>query len=243
MFDIRAFSNFNAASCADKADSLMLEKLKEARDESQARFVNFSIFDYRTENPDSVHFITYPPEWLLYYARNSCAAKDPLLNSDYRHTSSFDWRDVFTDDDQTKILDALSEFGIGNEAYSIVKHAGGRIYTVTSLVFRCESERWPWLKRSRMERFQGTADRLTQYYRHAYMDRDPMNSLTPRELQVLELAAMGHSDKGIGNMMRIGKWTVVSHIRSAKEKLGCKNRTAAVATAITHGLINIKRLA
>jgi DNA-binding CsgD family transcriptional regulator len=243
MFDIRAFSNFSAAACADKADSLMLEKLKEARDETQARFVNLSIFDYRTENPDSVHFITYPAEWLAHYARNFYTAIDPLLNADYRHTSSFDWREIFVDGDQAKMLEALSAFGIGNEAFSVVKHAGGRIYTVTSLVFRSEAERWPWLKRSRMERFSGTADRLTQFYRHAYMNRDPMNSLTPRELQVLELAAMGHSDKCIGNMMRIGKWTVVSHIRSAKEKLGCKNRTAAVATAITHGLINIKRLA
>ncbi|MCU0789789.1 MAG: LuxR C-terminal-related transcriptional regulator, partial [Nitratireductor sp.] len=85
------------------------------------------------------------------------------------------------------------------------------------------------------------ADRAAESYMEVYAEaaRRP-NRLTNRELQVLHHVALGRTDDQIADLMGIGKWTVVGHLQSVKYKLGCSNRTAAVAFAITSGLINLK---
>jgi DNA-binding CsgD family transcriptional regulator len=57
---------------------------------------------------------------------------------------------------------------------------------------------------------------------------------------VLRLVALGKTDEQIASAIRIGKWTVVGHLQSIKFKLGCSNRTSAVAFAITSGLIDLR---
>ncbi|MEZ5801786.1 MAG: LuxR C-terminal-related transcriptional regulator [Nitratireductor sp.] len=60
------------------------------------------------------------------------------------------------------------------------------------------------------------------------------------EQQIL-LLAQGKTDDEIATLLGLGKWTIVGHLQSAKYKLGSSNRTSAVATAITHGIISLKR--
>ncbi|MEZ4769700.1 MAG: response regulator transcription factor [Caldilineales bacterium] len=61
--------------------------------------------------------------------------------------------------------------------------------------------------------------------------------LTPRELEVLELMAVGLQNKEIGDKLAITERTVKFHVSSILGKLDAGNRTEAVAVAVQQGLI------
>lgn len=65
---------------------------------------------------------------------------------------------------------------------------------------------------------------------------DTSNGLTPRELDVLKLVALGITDAAIGEMLFISHRTVGQHLRSVYGKLGVSTRAAATRYAIEHGL-------
>lgn len=61
--------------------------------------------------------------------------------------------------------------------------------------------------------------------------------LTYRELEVLTLKANGIQNKNIADICGIHVRTVAAHAKSAKEKLGGKTTTHAIARAIRDGII------
>jgi PAS domain S-box-containing protein len=61
--------------------------------------------------------------------------------------------------------------------------------------------------------------------------------LTPRELEILQLAAKGHSGRRIAESLVITPATVKTHFENVYEKLRVRDRTAAVAEALRRGLI------
>lgn len=63
--------------------------------------------------------------------------------------------------------------------------------------------------------------------------------VSPRELQVLELAAQGASNKAIGTSLFLSTRTVEAHMRSIFDKLGVSSRTEAVTYAVRHQLIEL----
>jgi ATP/maltotriose-dependent transcriptional regulator MalT len=63
-------------------------------------------------------------------------------------------------------------------------------------------------------------------------------TLTPRELEVLELVSHGLSSAEIAEHLMISVGTVKTHLQNAYPKLGVNDKAAAVATALRHGLIN-----
>ncbi len=69
-----------------------------------------------------------------------------------------------------------------------------------------------------------------------------MEKLTTRELQVLELIALGHSDGEIAQKIQISYCTVRSHIDRAVGKLQAQNRTNAVVICFLSNPIFYKNL-
>ena len=61
--------------------------------------------------------------------------------------------------------------------------------------------------------------------------------LTSRELGVLQLVAMGESNKAIARSLRIELGTVKSHMNSILNKLGASSRTQAAGIAAARGLL------
>ena len=64
-------------------------------------------------------------------------------------------------------------------------------------------------------------------------------SLTGRELNVLELLAKGKSNKEISANLYISETTVKSHLRSVFRKLNVLSRTEAISVASRRGLIQL----
>ena len=62
-------------------------------------------------------------------------------------------------------------------------------------------------------------------------------ALTARELEVLRLMAGGYSNREIADALGAAEGTVKNHASSILSKLGVRDRTRAVLTAIERGLI------
>ena len=63
------------------------------------------------------------------------------------------------------------------------------------------------------------------------------NPLSQRELEVLQLIALGNSNLEIADLLFISLHTVKTHARRIHSKLGVERRTQAVAKAKTLGLM------
>ena len=64
-----------------------------------------------------------------------------------------------------------------------------------------------------------------------------VESLTPREVEVLQLLAEGLPNKGIAQRLGISEHTVKFHVNAIMGKLGAQSRTEAVVQATRLGLI------
>ena len=74
--------------------------------------------------------------------------------------------------------------------------------------------------------------------RRSRKDTTAPKLLTPRESDVLDLLALGRSNKQIANEMGLGIRTVEGHVSSVLAKLGVQSRTEAVAFALGNRLVN-----
>ncbi|MTV37294.1 response regulator [Duganella radicis] len=68
----------------------------------------------------------------------------------------------------------------------------------------------------------------------------PGDHLTPREIQVLELAALGKSNRMIGRQLCIAEETVKVHMKNLMAKLQANDRTHAVLIALGRGIIGMR---
>ena len=63
--------------------------------------------------------------------------------------------------------------------------------------------------------------------------------LSPRELEVIELIAAGHTNKAIALQLEISNQTVKNHVSSILRKLAVNDRTQAVVYAMQRGWIKV----
>jgi NarL family two-component system response regulator LiaR len=63
---------------------------------------------------------------------------------------------------------------------------------------------------------------------------DPLAPLSPREREVLQLIARGHSNRQIARDLTIGEQTVKTHVRGILTKLGLQDRVQAAIFALRH---------
>ncbi len=70
-------------------------------------------------------------------------------------------------------------------------------------------------------------------------DRNHRSSLSPRELEILELLSKGLTNKEIGQAFGISKHTVRNHINNITQKLDVTDRTEAASVAIKQGIITV----
>ncbi len=83
------------------------------------------------------------------------------------------------------------------------------------------------------------ADAFVMAASNADGDREIVETLTSREIQVLELLAEGRSNKAIGQQLGISDQTVKFHVAAIAGKLGAVNRTDAVRRAIRRGIVSV----
>lgn len=70
-------------------------------------------------------------------------------------------------------------------------------------------------------------------------DRNHRSSLSPRELEILEMLSRGFTNKEIGRALGISRYTVRNHINSINQKLEVCDRTEAASVAMKQGIISL----
>jgi NarL family two-component system response regulator LiaR len=81
------------------------------------------------------------------------------------------------------------------------------------------------------------AARLVREVREVATRRGPLDSLSPREMEVLGLLARGRSNRQIARTLSISEETVKAHVSSILAKLHLADRTQAAIFGLQHGLV------
>jgi len=66
---------------------------------------------------------------------------------------------------------------------------------------------------------------------------DPIEALSPKELEVLRLMASGYSNKEIAEALHKSTGTIKNHVSNILSKLGVRDRTRAVLISIEKGIL------
>ena len=83
-------------------------------------------------------------------------------------------------------------------------------------------------------------ERIVDDVRDAILaDRRPLNPLTPRELEVLQLVADGLRNREIAEGLGLSEQTIKNHLTSTLHKLGVPSRGAAVEYAVRQGWLSV----
>jgi two-component system response regulator NreC len=84
---------------------------------------------------------------------------------------------------------------------------------------------------------------VTEIAINAYIEQckagpfDPHETLTPRQREVLQLAAEGKTNAEIAGLLNISTRTVENHRATLMQRLGLQNHTELIRHAMSHGLI------
>ncbi len=71
-------------------------------------------------------------------------------------------------------------------------------------------------------------------------DREAMNPLTTRELEILALVAGGLRNREVAQTLGVSEQTVKNHLSTVLHKFGVPNRTQAVSYAVRHGWLVLR---
>ncbi|WCK53166.1 response regulator transcription factor [Aneurinibacillus sp. Ricciae_BoGa-3] len=83
------------------------------------------------------------------------------------------------------------------------------------------------------------AGRLLLHFRRGAASAEPeLDTLTPREKEILTWVAAGDTNKQIADRLVIAENTVKNHIKNLLEKLHLNNRVQLAAYAVRHGLVS-----
>lgn len=242
MFNIKVFPEFSVQPSDDDKSRRICEELKKIRRNTGASYVNASFFDNQGQTVEAVHFLTYPLAWISQYVTNFYSDIDPLFKMDFRTVSFIDWAELYRNSEQTRLLNHFKDSGLGRNGLTCAHHVEHDLYCVLSGVFDIADRDWPARKAELVEIMRFQADQLGDCYNRLFLLSRRLDfKITPRECECLYWVAMGKTDEQIAELLNIGKWTVNGHLQSAKQKLGTPSRSAAVARALTSGIIKIRR--
>ncbi|MBK8461105.1 MAG: response regulator transcription factor [Micropruina sp.] len=72
----------------------------------------------------------------------------------------------------------------------------------------------------------------------SFSSSSPSHGLSPREVEVLRLVAVGRTNAQIAAELYLSERTVHRHVSNILRKLDVQSRTAAVAAGVRNGILN-----
>jgi PAS domain S-box-containing protein len=156
------------------------------------------------------------------------APRKPMSETDLRE----DWRDLGSEDEVNGGRRHLISAAKIRGAVAVPAVHGDDVLAVLGFGARREIE-----LADRMPSLLGIGYEIGEFLvrRRGELGAPP---LTPRELEVLEHGAQGHSRPEIAASLNISPATVKTHFEHIYAKLGVSDRAAAVARAVRDGLID-----
>ncbi len=128
-------------------------------------------------------------------------------------------------DNKEYILSAIKS---GAAGYVPKRALGSELMAAIRAVYQGQSFLYP-----------SAAAALIDDYVHRVEVKDPYDTLTDREREILKLIAEGHTSRKVSEMLFISVKTVQGHRTKIMEKLDIHNRTELIKYAMRKGLVTI----
>ena len=128
-----------------------------------------------------------------------------------------------TFDTDEYIYDAIEA---GARGYLLKDTSREELFSAVRAVCRGESQIQPGVAAKLLNRFQK-------------LSRQGPDTLSDREIEVLQLIARGSSNKGIAGELMITESTVKTHVANIFHKMNVNHRTEAVTQALQRGIIRL----
>ncbi|WMT92557.1 LuxR family transcriptional regulator [Pelagibacterium sp. H642] len=182
---------------------------------------------------------TYPDMWVSRYVLKGYIEIDPIIREGFSRRVPFDWRELeFNPAAQSFLADAEA-YGISGQGFSIPVFDKARRRGLLSVNGAIAWQEWDALvKRHRQEWIElaQIVHRIAMAER--YGEHDPVPSLSRREVECLHWTALGKDQRDIAVILGLSEHTVRDYTKSARLKLGCATRSAAVTRAVYLGIID-----
>ncbi len=250
--DLIHFPNFKKTFFGTSFQGDTLALLTRIRDEIGCKYI---MHTYRgrmgdctkTNSSDLTVVMTFPSSWATRYSAKNYFTIDPVFQDDapyYRNDSSGIVRDLKEDaaacPDIADMLQDAEKHGLGNTFIAVSarnpKGAVGCTLFCFELEDQATQEEFLLKIRPRLLSVSGIIHNTLCGCENT---KSAASLLTPREIDCLRWAANGKTDGEIAEILTIARWTVVTYLQNAKIKLNCSNRTSAVATALSLGIIEM----
>ena len=121
----------------------------------------------------------------------------------------------------------LSAIKAGAAGYVPKRALGSELLTAIRAVNRGDSFLYP-----------SAATALIQDYLHK-VEKEPYDTLTGREREILKMIAEGHTSREIADMLVVSLKTVLGHRTKVMKKLDLHNRTELIRYAMRKGLVSM----
>lgn len=183
---------------------------------------------------------TYPAAWVSRYLLNGYVKVDPIVKEGFLRQLPFHWHEIEIPLDAYDFFQDAQRHGIGNNGFSIPIIDKARRRGLLSMNSAKASPVWDKIVKRQREEWMELALLVHQKaVLELYGERDPIPSLSPRELECLHWTALGKGYKEIALILGISEHTARSYLKSARLKLGCATISAAATRALQLRLITL----
>ncbi|MBX3712491.1 MAG: LuxR family transcriptional regulator [Lysobacter sp.] len=196
------------------------------------------------DHPHQLRMGTYPEAWVTHYFAQDYISIDPIISHCHDHATPLAWDEAQHFDRRVvdphlqkirNLFDEAREFGLG-AGVSVPLHGPGvswglMSYASGDLTAKDFNDLLPELHL--LAHFVHEAAR--RFARSKTPTQLP--ALTKRERECLSWAAEGKTSWEIGQLLNISERTSIFHLQNATHKLGVSGRQAAIARAVSLGLI------
>ena len=182
---------------------------------------------------------TYPADWVSRYVLKGYIHVDPIIREGFSRQVPFHWSELEVPPAAHSFLADAKERGIGIQGFSIPVFDKARRRGLFSVNASYGWPNWDGL----VERHRQEWTELAQIIHRIamvelYGEHDPAPTLSGRERECLHWTALGKDQRDIAVILGLSEHTVRDYTKSARLKLGCATRSAAVTRAIYLGVIN-----
>ncbi|RYG05413.1 MAG: hypothetical protein EON94_00060, partial [Caulobacteraceae bacterium] len=197
-----------------------------------------------TRPPPSFIFLqNYPADWVETYARGGLHRFDPTQRLAAARPASFAWEDLGgvtpLAPSEIRVIEAARKAGLG-DGFTVPLNAPGE--RAASCSFACEAGAGLPVDALSIAEFAAHIA-FNALFDLLHPDRvTSVMRLTPRQLECVQLMAMGKTDWEIGKIVGLTRSSVTTYLQSARRRVGVARRTQLAMAATSFGLIGFEEI-
>lgn len=210
-----------------------------------AKNIGFKFFAFSTSCPKknehfhTVRFNNYPKDWNIEYEKKKFGTNDPVVAHCNRSMLPILWsEELFRN--VPWIWETLEQQGLQHGWSQAVHDEESGFCSILSLArSHCPVSAWELYENLGFSVFIGRhLHKLVVQTLPKEPAKSSMPHLSPREIDVLKLAAAGKTAYESARILNLSARTVNFHIQATIQKLGVNNKVSAVIAAVKAGYLN-----